>query len=419
MLFVMTQYFKHTELVDIYHVSLKTIHNWIDTSKRKKAPLELCDYKGRTYIVDTPGNLVILNGLANRGKKYRNSLNQKIATPMPEFYTLFSRKQILDIISSITIHNELPRQYNYFSQGAANWNQFADRMWQEKTPNLLKCTVELLAANFSTIDHLIVGYNKVNIIDIGPGNALPVRGLLEHFVKKGILNRYIAIDISDAMLQIAKKNITEWFGEQIPFEGHVRDVTYERFDDLLVDDMLDKNADKTMNIVLFLGATPMNFQSPYDLLKVIYGSMGRNDILLYTDKPDTEAERRYFDVNANPGASALSSKYSYVLSLLGIADSFYDVEMGFDYEKRIRYIRIRLKVSLIISFQFKSGKRDVHLEKGEAILVWRAWHQTALEIISEFEKTGFILLQSSLTPDRQYFLSISGIEARQAYPPAN
>lgn len=413
------QYFRHPELVDAYHVSLKTIHNWIDASKREKIPLKLHYYKERTYIANTPDNLLILDELASKGKKYRNSINQKTATPAPEFYTLFSRKQILDIISSITIHSEIPRQYNYFSEGATNWDQFADRMWHEKTPNLLKCTVDLLAANFNAINRLVEGYSKVNIIDIGPGNALPVRGLLEHLLEKGVLNRYVAMDISDAMLSIAGNNIAQWFGGRVSFEGYVRDVTYERFDDLLVDDMLDKDADKTINVVLLLGATPMNFQSPYDLLRVIYGSMGRNDILLYTDKPDTELERRYFAINADPGASALSSKYSYVLSLLGIDESFYNVEMGFDYEKRMRYIRIRLKVNLTIAFQFKENRRDVRLEKGDAILVWRVWHQTALELISEFEKVGFILLQSSLTSDRQYFLSISGVEAKQAYSSTN
>ncbi|MGH7196467.1 MAG: hypothetical protein ACREGJ_01715 [Candidatus Saccharimonadales bacterium] len=84
--------------------------------------------------------------------------------------------------------------------------------------------------------------------------------------------------------------------------------------------------------------------------------------------------------------------------------------MGYNKEDRERYIRVRLKTALTIKFKFPEGQREVTLEKGESILLWRVWHQTALEIISEFEKRGFRLLQAGLTKDRQYFLSVSGVE---------
>lgn len=404
-------YFRHSELVNTYHVSLKTVHNWIDATKGGKLKLELCKENGRTYIVNNSINIATLKTLAAKGKKYRNTIYHKVAIPTSDFYKLYSRKQILDIISHLDIHREIPRQYNYFDQGAVNWEKFALHMWEQEGANLLKSTVRLLEANQTAIGFLTEEHHRVNIIDIGPGNAIPVKGLLAYLLESGKLNRYIAVDISEEMLHITLRNIREWFGDQIKAEGHIRDITYERFDDLLVDDMLDKNAPQTLNLVLLLGGTPMNFQNPYDILKVIYGSMGRDDLLVYTDKPDTEAERRYFDVNLDPGAKALSSKYSFIFDLLNIDESLYDVEMGFNEQKRVRYIQVRLKVALTIKFKFENGERDVKLDKGETILLWRVWHQTALEIIGEFEKVGFILLQSSLTKDRQYLLTISGVEA--------
>jgi hypothetical protein len=36
----------------------------------------------------------------------------------------------------------------------------------------------------------------------------------------------------------------------------------------------------------------------------------------------------------------------------------------------------------------------------------------APEIVAEFEKVGFALLQSSITKDREYLLTISGIDAK-------
>jgi hypothetical protein len=409
------QYFKHSELVDRYHVSLKTVHNWIDKAKQGKVSLKLHSIKNRTYIANTTENLLILEKLSANGKKHRTTTHQKVAHPTSDFYKLYSRKQILDIITNLNIHREIPRQYNYFDQGASNWEKHAEQMWSAKTPNILKCSIDLINENLSTVDALLSGHSQVNVIDIGPGNAMPVRQLLEHLLEKGVLHRYIAIDISEEMLRIAERNIKEWFGDRIKFEGYVRDITYERFDDLLVDDMLDNNAEKTINLALLLGATPVNFQSPRDLLKVIYSSMGHDDLLVYTSGVDTPTNRRYFDVNADSGASALSAKYSYIFDLLNIDESTYDVEMGFNSEKRVRYIRVRLRVGLTINFKFENGERNVKLDKGDTILLWRAWHQTALEIITDFEQTGFTLMQASLTKDRQYFLSISGIETKEAF----
>lgn len=408
------QYFKHSEITATYKVSLKTVHNWIDTAKQGKIGLKLYSYKSRTYIANTSENVTLLDQLSEKGKKYRNALHHKVAHPIPDFYKFYSRKQILDIIFNLNIHREIPRQYNYFSQGAVNWSKYSEEMWTSKTPNILKSTVGLINANLSTIDKLLEGRSRVNVIDIGPGNAMPVRPLLEHLLEKGVLHRYIALDISEEMLQIAKRNIKKWFGDKIQMEGYVRDITYERFDDLLVDDMLDENADKTLNLALLLGATPVNFQSPRDLLKVIYSSMGSDDLLIYSSGVDTPTNRRYFSSNADAGASALSSKYSYIFDLLNIDESTYDVEMGFNTEKRVRYIRVRLKVGLTINFKFESGERNVKLDKGDTILLWRAWHLTALEIITLFDQTGFTLQEASLARDRQFLLTISGVEVKDA-----
>jgi uncharacterized SAM-dependent methyltransferase len=98
---------------------------------------------------------------------------------------------------------------------------------------------------------------------------------------------------------------------------------------------------------------------------------------------------------------------------MNVDESLYDVEMGFDIAQRMRYIRVRLKTAITIQFNFGDTERNVNFEKGDTILLLRVWHMTALEIISVFEKAGFTLVQSSITKDRQYFLSISAVEAKR------
>src|SRR6266702_2637814 len=122
------KYFKHSELVNEYHVSLKTVHNWIDATKQGKLDLQLHTEKNKTYIANTPTNLVTIDALANKGKKYRNTLHHKVVTPKPEFYDLYTSRQILDIISNLNIHHEIPRQYNYMDGGADNWDSWLQRL---------------------------------------------------------------------------------------------------------------------------------------------------------------------------------------------------------------------------------------------------------------------------------------------------
>lgn len=400
-------YFKHSELVEKYHVSLKTVHNWIDAAKNGKVDLKLYKHNGRTYIANITDNVRTIENLANKGKKYRNSLHHKVISPKPEFYDIFDRRKILDIIRSINIHREILDEFNYFDEGAEDWDKWVKSLEDETAPNYLGGTRTLLRDNFTTIDKLSESYTRVNVIDIGAGNGFPIRELLEHLVGQGRLNKYIAIDVSQDMLNIVERNIHEWFGGKVKFEGYVRNVTYERFDDVLVDDMLDEEGDHTFNLVLLLGGTPMNFRSPKAAFETIYGSMGPDDMLIYVVKPDTDASRRYFDFN-QPDSGGFEK--TPIIELLNIDASLYDVEMGFEEKKRMRYVRIRFKTALTIEFTLESGKHPVKFEKGETLLLLRIWHQSPLEIISEFEQVGFLLLHSDLTVDRQFLMTISGID---------
>lgn len=405
------QYYKNSELAELCAVSKRTIGVWIKAAQEGKLPIQLHQVDGRYYIANTSKNLATLKQLTEKGKKYKNTRGQKTASPRPEFYQLYDRKQLFDIIQNLDIHREIPRQYNYFSGGATHWDSYASRLWDEETPNILNSTIELLHSNLGNIDRLIGDRRRVNIIDIGPGNCLPVKELLTHLVyETDVLARYIAIDISEEMLEIARRNIKQWFGDRVAFEGYVRDITYERFNDLVVEETLRDDANESMNLVLFLGGTPANFRSQDDAFKAVCNSMGRNDVLLYSKKLDSEQSRRFFDFNIGNTIQPLPPQYKFLVDLLGLDESLYEVETGFDENLRCRYLRLRLKVATSLVVTFPEGSRTIEFNKGEAILIWRAWHQTAREIIDQFERTGFALLQASTTEDREYLLVAAAVD---------
>lgn len=348
-------------------------------------------------------------------KKYRNTRGFKVINPKPELYELFNRKQLFDIISDLEVHHETQCQYSYFDEGADKWDELAWRQATEEIPNYLRSTVKLLEVNQSYIDELLAPYKRVNLVDIGMGNSLPVKELLAHLLEQGKLGRYIALDMSPRMLEIAKRNINEWFGGKVHYEGHQIDINYDRFADLLADEYIKEDAQTTINIVAAFGGTLTNLNSPERALKVIQSSMGRRDLFMYTLKLDTERSRNYFNhlgpSDSSSRAQSFPSLHRLLLDLFNLSEEYYDPDMGYDKEKHMRYLYARLKVAVAIHFDFGPGEqRVVELNKGDSILVWRHWHQSANDVIKQFRHAGFDVLQTSLIENQEYMLTIARLQ---------
>src|SRR3977135_3551409 len=96
-------YFKHSELAIQYHVSLRTVHNWIEATKLGKLELTLYVEGNKSYIANKDRNVATITQLISSRRKYRNTKASKTITPNPEFYTLYSNDQIYDIIRNLEI----------------------------------------------------------------------------------------------------------------------------------------------------------------------------------------------------------------------------------------------------------------------------------------------------------------------------
>jgi hypothetical protein len=209
---------------------------------------------------------------------------------------------------------------------------------------------------------------------------------------------------------LLEKNIAEWFGGKVKFEGYDLDITYDRFANILAEDYLAKT-NGSANLVLLLGGTPYNFRNPDDAFRTINESMNINDLLVYTDKLETpEMHPEWMKYETKQGEQ-LAPRHRLVFDLLEIDESFYDVEIGYDPKIGQRYSRTRLKVALTLKFDFDEGQRVISFEKGETILLWRSWQMTPNAVVEQLERNGFYQLHSSQTEDHEFILSVS--EVRQ------
>ncbi len=403
-------HFSNQELAENYHISVRTVRNWIDAAKDGKLDLVLHEQGKRTFIANTSKNVAIIKQLTEKNKKYRPLKTHKIVSPRPEFYEIYTEAQIYDLVSNLEIYHEIPQQYNYFGSGAEDWSAYVERLAKEDNPNTLNATIKLLEMDQSYIDAILQSYKYVNVIDIGAGNALPVRGFLNHLLDIGKLNRYIAIDISQTMLDIVKHNVDEWFDGQIQAEGVQLDISHDRFIDILAEEYIKKESKDTINVMLLFGGTLGIFRSMEGTLRVIHESMGANDLLFYGKKLDSASTRRYFDFNTAPGDTALAPIFGYVVNLLAIDRSLYEVDMGYDSRRRERYERIRFKGAVSINFKFQKGERTIHLNKNDSLLVWRAPQQSCIDVLEQFNDNGFYPLHMSQTDDQEYLLGIMRIK---------
>lgn len=405
------KYYKNTELATIYHVSEKSVRNWIDSTLKGRLDLELHEENGRTYIANTTRNMDVIKGLVEERKKFTNSRGHKLVTPKPEFYKLYTDKQILDIARNIDIHKEIPQQYNYFDGGAQYWDKYAYRLLKESGLNSLTSCLQLLNASQDYIVNGLCAGKQVNVVDLALGNSLPVKPLLEYLVKEQRLNRYIGIDFSGDILRIAERHIKEWFDDKIKFEDYRRDITQEAFDDIITGECFDKDGNSPINLVVLFGGLLSAVRSPIQAINVLNNSMGKDDVLIYCKKLDSENSRRYFDFNVESDKRQLTTIVALTLDMLNIDESLYDVEQTFDSVQKMRSIRIKPKVDITLDFVANGSPKSLQLKKGEAILLWRSWHQTATEIINQFESNGFDLLYATSTSSKEYLLTAFKIKS--------
>ncbi|HEX8226882.1 MAG TPA: L-histidine N(alpha)-methyltransferase [Candidatus Saccharimonadales bacterium] len=385
------------------------MRNWIDSAKAGKLDLTLQTKGERTYIANTSKNQIIIRELVDKGKKYRPHRSQKTVMPTSKFYELYTQEQLYDIVSNLEINREIPSQYNYFGEGASNWDKYVQHLSDEESRNNLNATIALLETNQDYLDELLAQYDQINIVDVGVGNALPVRKFVEHLLEIGKMGRYIGIDISETMLEIAASNMKKWFGDKVVFEPHTLDIDHDRFGYLLAEEYIKTNSQDTANILLFLGCTIQNFKKPGTVLKVIHDSMGVKDYLIHQQKLDTQSSRRYFDFNPGPSNSSLAPIDRHIFDLLNIDESLYEVEMGFDPKLKQRYIRVVLKVAVSIRFRFKDGERVVDFNKDDVILLWRALQNSLQDVVDQLVESDLYPLQVSQTDDQEFLLAVSRI----------
>jgi uncharacterized SAM-dependent methyltransferase len=398
--------YKKTDLAAKYGLNPRTVTRWITLSREGKNDLELSQVNGKYHILKTLKNEKMMDELVSNRRKFLNTNSHKVIHPDSAFYEIYEDEQIQEILTQIDTDREVPHKYTYFDGGAEFWNQYAHEMQEHEEASSVTSTIRLLDLNIQYLDHLLKNYDSVNIIDVGVGNAVPSKEVIKHILDQGKLNRYVAIDISPTMLDIAAKNVNEWFGDKFKDNG----ITTETYTyDISVEPFAPITAEPPggpINLILLLGGTLTNFNNPQYALEVIRKSMQKNDLLICTLKLDSDKTRDQFNAVKPKQGGETPRHREFVLNALGIARGFYDIITMYDEKERARSMRIKLKHAITIETKVMGKTWKVELNKADTLAVWHSKHYSQFEVEKLFYDAGFDPLHKSRLKDGDYVLLI-------------
>lgn len=135
--------------------------------------MQIANIGNKTVILDSEHNQNLIQSLKIKGKKHITQLNKIIVEANPKIYEIFNKQQLTEIISSLTSRSEIPYKFSYFDQGAILWDEY-HRILSQKKDSFVNNDYQLLFENIDNTINRIKNYKKVNFIDIGCGNGLPV-----------------------------------------------------------------------------------------------------------------------------------------------------------------------------------------------------------------------------------------------------
>ncbi len=376
-------FLKRGETAKKYNISGTTLDNWLEKAIYKENDLQIQMVGKKVKLFDNSNNHYELQRLALEAKTFKNKIAKKKCFVANEFYKIFSADEVLDIYKGLELKKEVNLKYLYRDIGA----ECCDKFYQSND-NYIKGLVNNLVSNsLDDFQSYISESKKINIIDIGPGNGYPVKPLLKKFNDDRRLNKYVTIDISEEINQIAKENVNNWFKE-LDVRTYLRDFENTHFGQIFTHNKSIN--EKESNLVLFIGSTLNNCDDRITIFKNVASGMLREDLFIATitlDHPDNQIKKDYIKNDY------LYRQAEWFYNLIGIDEECQNnvkVVYNHDYNRNEKFIQLTKDYEIT----FRIGNEDVkvNLYKDEKIMYWKHYLIETYNLIKELELSGLELI---------------------------
>ncbi len=306
---------------------------------------------------------------------------------------LFTKRQESELITAIKGRGEIPLKFVYLGEGAHNWDALAGGRSENGGINSMEGT--LLANKASDFIGAFKGVSKINVIDIGCGNGYPGLPIFNELQKQSIPFRYVPVDISAELLDLAEKNVREIFPDieiqkfQLDFElGNFSDMTY------------DLKSDGSSNLLLFLGSTLGNFSDRNRVLTNFRDSMSSDDYLINGVELTNFA--KIDKIVSHYSLEAVGDFLYYIPEQIGIKRE--DTEFNATWNERENQVEMRITLKKDVDVTI--GNDSFKLEKGESLFLARSMKFAEWSVTKLFSDVGYRNELLTTNADRSYVLSM-------------
>lgn len=325
-----------------------------------------------------------------------------LCEPTSEFYSVFSQAEILEIIHALETRREIPLKYAYKGGGANIWNEFYQKYIIPRWYRTSNVEIDLLKANFAYINGNYQKCAKVNIIDVGAGNSYPVKAYINELSKIDRINKYIALDISEELLNVSSKNIKTWF-PLIDFASYSIDIENNN----LPKEVVKNKSENIANIFLHLGVTIANHQNRTQVFKNFRDSMDENDLLVFTNEVGSNAQ---WDGVARGGCKYHADQvYQWMRKNIGIKSEDCEIIRKYDLATDSIVANMKFRQNYTINFSYLEIDQNIEISAGEEITIWRHHKFEIPALIKEIKEAGLKLVHYSTNKYSSHLMMICEI----------
>jgi hypothetical protein len=216
----------------------------------------------------------------------------------------------------------------------------------------------------------------------------------------------VALDISDKMNKIAIKNINNAIAD-IETKSYVCDSEITNFDKIFFENSGDKEGEKNLNIIMYLGSMLGMHDDPVRVLRNFRLGMRKKDILMISNTIDSSINRADFSYAKNPSGDRQNT---WIPEYLGIDIEECDLVTRYDQSENMRKLNLKLDKNYEISFNLLGRDKVLELNKGTEINIWKHQMSTLPYFLGQLEDAGLRLTNISIEEDNSHMLAMCVVD---------
>ncbi len=393
---------KNSEIAKKYNVSNSTVTRWISLAAQNKNNLQLYKVKGKFRILDNPYNHAEIARLAQEGKRYRSNIACKRVSVQSDLYEFLEEEDIVDIIRDIEQKKTINSKYAFIGEGAKLWEQTANIDLFQSNTEITRLIQELLGFVLYTMG---IPLNRAcNIIDLGPGNGLTIKPIIDKILSLGRrLNKYIILDISKEIAKLTQQNINKHFPD-LEILTYQRDFEKSTCSKIILE---NKAIDDTPNLLFHIGNVLSQYRDRVRVLKNIQSGMSAEDLLVVDFLLDHEDN--YFNL-AYSKSDLLNKVHLWLPKMLGIDvhKCKQEIEPNPRFQANTKYLI--LDKDYEITFDLFGKKKILELYSGEKLVLWRRHLITLPTFLDEIDRADLQVVNLSLDKQARHGLAVCRIK---------